>query len=538
MNKLNDMATGQDAKGCPKESSARVRQAAANALNACRRKNPTTSMQPTPGKVPETPEEPQPGTKEMPAEPNTQGPVPTPATVPSSGNRRYAPPSDNMHLTSFTREGGVAEANDSMPGTAISSNNPNSAGIAQEVAFLRFGDRRRGHAPCPQYQICPEQTRPVTPGETAKPGETLVPPATGEKAPGEGIVAEPATPPSNALASNYGATSGPLSSAPNMIGDIFGGAGVSILLNNEPFSVAPLPGNAVPRFKMAENTSPLPQDRLYFDFNSYTNVPLTNSPSSVNSYAPGIEKTFFNGIMSVEVRAPMATTLDNDIFTDGSTSTATGEFGNLGVALKTLLLRREKIILSGGLAMTLPTAQNSQFFLDQSSTANTLLIENQSVHLMPFLGGLWTPNDRWFGIGYIQVDVDANGNPVTATDPFSTNPIPTSLGRYYDTTFLYADLGLGYWARRSKDPCKFFTGLAYVLEFHLNQSLQGQHVLTSNNFQIGTTAENVSFTDMTVGAHLELYKLTTITAAYITPLTSDRDRQFDSQFRLFINRRF
>jgi hypothetical protein len=440
-------------------------------------------------------------------------------------------------LTGYTREEGVAEASDSAPGTAISTSDPNAEGIAQQVAFLRWGDRRRGYAACPQQQVCPEQPRPVTPGETVKPGVTPVPPPTGAT-PGETAVGESAIPPSNALASDFGATSGPLSSAPSMIGDFFGGAGVSILLNNEPYAVAPLPGNAVPRFKMAENTSPLPQDRIYFDFSSYSNVPLTNSPSSVNSYAAGFEKTFFDGIMSVELRAPMATTLSNDIYTNGSTSTATGEFGNLALAFKSLIFRRETFALSGGLAMTLPTARNTQIFATQGSTDPTLLIENQSVHLMPFFGGLWTPNDRFFGIGYLQVDVDANGDPVTGTNPFSSFPTTASVGRYHDTTFLFADLGLGYWARRSNDRSKFLTGLAYVLEFHLNQSLQGEQVLNGNNFQIGTSAENVSFTDITVGAHLELYKMTTVTAAFCTPLTSDRDRQFDSQFRVFVNRRF
>jgi hypothetical protein len=531
MNKLNEMAYGQDAKGCCIESSARVRQAAANALNACRRKNPTTSLQPIPQRTPETPEEPA-GSKEMPSEPNIQGPSPTPAPLPPSSNQRYAPPSNNLHLTGMTREVNAPEGSDSTPGMAIVANGSNAEGIAEQVSFLRWGDRcRKGYVTCPQQQICPEQPHPATPGETP------APPAQADNTPGDIAAAEPAIPPSNALASDFGATSGPLSSAPNMIGDFFGGAGVTFLVNNEPVGTAPLPGNATPRFKMAENTSPIPQDRLYFDYNFYSNVPLTESRSNVNSFAPGFEKTFFNGNMSVEMRVPMATTLSNGVYFDGSTSTSSQEFGNMGVAIKSLILQREKFLLSGGLAMSLPTAQNSQYFLDRSSTNSLLSIDNQSVHLMPFLGGLWTPNDRWFGIGYLQVDVDANGDPVTGTNPFST-PNPTFLGRYHDTTFMYADLGLGYWARRSHDSSQFFTGLAYVLEFHLNQSLQSQQVLVADAFQIGTPAQNVSFSDLTVGTHIELYKHTTITAAFITPLTPDRDRQFDGQFRLFVNRCF
>jgi hypothetical protein len=189
--------------------------------------------------------------------------------------------------------------------------------------------------------------------------------------------------------------------------------------------------------------------------------------------------------------------------------------------------------------MTTPTARNTQIFMNRQSPAPSILMENQSVHLMPFFGGLWTPNDRWFGIGYIQVDVDANGDAVSGFDPFSTSgPLEQSIGRYRDATFMFADVGLGYWARKSNDRSKLVTGLAYVVECHLNQSLEGQQVLNSTNFQMGTPAQNISFTDMTCGVHLELYKMTTVSCAYCFPLTSDGDRQFDSQFRLFVNRRF
>jgi hypothetical protein len=48
MTKLNDMASGQDEKGCYKESSPRVRAAAELALNACRQKVGATEPTPTP----------------------------------------------------------------------------------------------------------------------------------------------------------------------------------------------------------------------------------------------------------------------------------------------------------------------------------------------------------------------------------------------------------------------------------------------------------------------------------------------------------
>lgn len=542
MNKLNEIAYGQDAKGCYKETSSRVRAAATNALNACKRKNPTSSMQPVPETPHETPEEAKPETKEMPLETTTPGPGPTPAPLPPSGDLKYAPPSNRVHLTGYSREG-VAEASGSAPGTAVTEDAAKADGIAEQVAFLRWGDRcRRGYVPCPQYQVVPEQPQPAQ-GEGVKPGEAPVAPAPGPTPGGEAI-AESAIPSSNAMASNYGATSGPLSSVPNMIGDFFGTAGITM---TGPFGTGsiPLPGNQVSRYKMAEQTSPIPMDRIYFDYSFFKNVPITTPGDDVNCYTPGFEKTFCGGLMSVEVRAPAASTLDNDMFfsngaIDNSlTARHTGQFGNMGVSFKTMLLRRQKFILSGGLETILPTARDNQVFNTTGlfPTSPTMTIENQAVHLLPFLGAVWTPNDRWFVTSYVQVDVDVSGDAVFGNTTGSTSaPTLDFVGRYHDTTFLYADVAFGYWARHIHDRSQAWTGLAYICEFHLNQSLEAQQTIVNGPFVVGGDVPNVTLVNLTVGADIELYSLTNLTIGYCTPITSDR--QFDGQLRMMVNRRF
>ncbi len=62
--------------------------------------------------------------------------------------------------------------------------------------------------------------------------------------------------------------------------------------------------------KLSENTSPIPRDRVFVNYSYFDNVPLQQGGVDVNRFVPGFEKTFFNGITSVEVRAPMASTLD------------------------------------------------------------------------------------------------------------------------------------------------------------------------------------------------------------------------------------
>jgi hypothetical protein len=191
-----------------------------------------------------------------------------------------------------------------------------------------------------------------------------------------------------------------------MIGDFFGGGAITLgpAYVEGTQKLVNAPGGNCPRFKMADVTSPIPQDRVYFDYDYFHNAELQQPHVDVNAFTPGFEKTFLNGLVSFELRLPMAITLSNNVFTDGTTATSVGEVGNMGMAIKGLLLRRDTFALSGGLALSVPTAGNTQIFLEQGSTGPTAAIVNESVHLMPFLGAPWTPNDRLFAIGYVQVD--------------------------------------------------------------------------------------------------------------------------------------
>ncbi|MEI8374588.1 MAG: hypothetical protein WCJ35_17320 [Planctomycetota bacterium] len=361
-------------------------------------------------------------------------------------------------------------------------------------------------------------------------------PSTGAAQPGTGAQAgsgdtSETSPAANLFAQqDVGAAGGGASAAPTMIGDFLGSSGMVLTLANSPTrtrTVAP-PGGAVPRFKMAENTSPMPMDRVYFDYGFYHNVQLNDPPSDVNAITSGFEKTFLGGMMSFEMRLPMASTLDSNVYLDGTTRTHVGEIGDLGMALKCLLIQCDTVTLSGGLAMTVPTAQDSQYFANSFDSNPQVIIKNRSVHLLPFVGGLWIPNDRWFGIGYFQLDIDSNGDPVDANN--------TTVGRYRDATMMYLDLTVGYWAFRGEEH-RFLTGLAGVLEVHVNQSLNTASVLEfpSGNGTVGSPS-SISIVDMTVGAHAEVGKYTTLTAGYCTPLTNQR--QFDGEFRMLMNYRF
>jgi hypothetical protein len=382
--------------------------------------------------------------------------------------------------------------------------------------------------PCPTAPLTGTATPPGTggPGTPAQPGTVTQPGDQAGQAP-----SAPATPSADLFAqSGTGFASGPESLAPGMVGDYFGGFVLFQGGSGNTATRIPLPGGAVPRFKMAENTSPLPTDRVFFNYDYYSNVPINNPPIGVNGFTAGFEKTLFGGVVSFEIRLPMATTLDNNIYLDGTTSTGVGEIGNLGMAVKALLLQSETYAVSAGLAISAPTAKDIAVFADQESSASTQIL-NQSVHLLPFVGGLWTPNERFFAIGYMQLDIDANGDSVNQTSfDDSGNLVTTNVGRYNEQTMLYLEGAVGYWIRREPPTRRFLNGIALFGELHMNQSL--------NTAQLGSllVSENISILDMTAGVDLQFGRLTTVTAAFCTPLSEQRE--FDGQFRVLLNRRF
>jgi hypothetical protein len=70
----------------------------------------------------------------------------------------------------------------------------------------------------------------------------------------------------------------------------------------------------------------------------------------------------------------------------------------------------------------------------------------------------------------------------------------------------------------------------------VNQALNSSSATSVGG--VSFIAPGISVLDLTLGAHMELHRNTTLTVAYCTPLTSGQDRQFDGQFRLLLNRRF
>lgn len=288
-------------------------------------------------------------------------------------------------------------------------------------------------------------------------------------------------------------------------------------------------GLVVGRQKIAENTSPIPQDRIFWNYSYFENVPIFREGVNISRNTPGFERTFFDGNASFEMRFPFAATLDSNIALNGMTNTNELEFGNIVTTLKALIHSSDNLGVSVGTSVSLPTADDLTF---QLLGNDVVRVENESVHLLPFLGALYTPNDRFFAQGFLQFDFDANGNPVLINVPGLGM---TMAGRANDTSFLYADIGVGYWIVRDDSPNKLINGIAPTIELHYNKSLQETDVVTMGNTVVGNFSDNVELLNAVFGVTFNLAGNSSLGVAYVTPIGSGADQQFDGEMRATFN---
>jgi len=287
-------------------------------------------------------------------------------------------------------------------------------------------------------------------------------------------------------------------------------------------------GDLVGRVRLSDNNSAMPQDRIFVDYNYLHNVPLTASGVDVNRFTPGFEKTFrcgLAGLSSVEMRIPMAATLDSHIYSDAPNSLRSGEFGNINVAVKTLLYETGSVAFAAGLGVSLPTAADVRVSLANGTPL--VRVSNDAVHLTPYLAGLYRSDDT-FGHAFLQWDVATNGNPIAANLDGSGL---TTIGDCNDQAFMFVDVGVGRWIRRTS-----FGGVAVTAELHSSTAISDADSVQAGGFVIGDPHASIDLLNCTVGAHLQRGK-TTFTVGYNVPLTSD-DRVFDGEARGFVNRHY
>ncbi|MCA9169981.1 MAG: hypothetical protein KDB23_20035 [Planctomycetales bacterium] len=337
-----------------------------------------------------------------------------------------------------------------------------------------------------------------------------------------------ATPPIGGLASSLGTTSG-FGGVPDMIGDFFGsGFRYGWIGGPDGTSIGAAGGDR--RVKFAENNSPFPRNRVFFNYHNFNNAVTdpNGSDLDVNRYTFGVERAFYDNLLSAELRVPFAGTLSATPESGGSTSGT--EFGNITLAFKGLLHQDECRAVSAGLAVVLPTGRD--YIVGGDVVDN--IFRNESVHLQPFLGLYYAPRPKVFTQFFSQLDFDTQGNGVTVAGISDT---------LREQTLMFMDLSVGYWLH--KNPrARYFRSIAPMLELHYSTSLesQGYGAFEGVSINSGSTIfiqdRRKDVLNLTGGLFFDLTQMTTVKVGAIVPLRTGFDKQFDAEFGVQVSRRY
>lgn len=160
-------------------------------------------------------------------------------------------------------------------------------------------------------------------------------------------------------------------------------------------------------FKISDDESPRPQDRVFFSYNYFADVSTPGSPlSQVHVETVGFEKTFLDGAGSFGFRAPVV---------QQSGDFGSDDIGDVSFIFKYALYddRQTGNLFSAGLVVTAPTGRSIDLY-DGPDIHSTLI--------QPYIGAIWAL-DRFYMNGFAEA--------VIATDS-------------RDVSFGALDVGMGY----------------------------------------------------------------------------------------------
>lgn len=323
-----------------------------------------------------------------------------------------------------------------------------------------------------------------------------------------------------------------------MIGDFLGGnarfVGQSTLASIEHASVGVAGGDR--RFKIADDQNPIPVDRLIFDYNGFQNplIDVAGNTRNLHRFTFGIEKTFRDGLWSFEFRVPFTSDYNSTQSIVPGDSLSGTEFGNMVLVFKRLVIRRENFAASVGVGADFPSGAD---FRINDATGTAVEVWNESIHLQPFVGAYWTPTDRLFVLAFAQLDFDTRGSTVLMRDGGDDL---ANAGTYYDQTLGMIDVSIGYWLHRNPSA-RWLTAVAPMAEIHYTTTLQDADSVTGTMGTIGPADGDTGRRDvlnLTGGLYLQLGGCSDLRLAYVAPLGTGIDREFDGEFVVQFNRRF
>lgn len=321
-----------------------------------------------------------------------------------------------------------------------------------------------------------------------------------------------------ALASGLGPGREAASSSLPMIGDMAPPVSIQrkVRAFQTPNRPPPLPppfarsllAPSVRGFKIAENQSPVPQDRVFFNFSYFDDVNkklnrFFEAPIEglqIYRYVWGFEKTFNQGRGSFGLRLPLnniyAKSTEPSLNSGGNAT----ELGNLSIFLKHIFYQDPKSgsLASGGIAVTPRTAPRQFAGAPFLGPDNTTTLQPFFAYFLNF--------DRLYIHGFNSIDI-----------PYD----------YRQPTLLYNDVGVGYFLFRDPEAQGLIRSIAPTVEAHANIPLnhRGEYDFLD---RFGTP----DIVDITAGLHVGLMQRSTLTFGFATPVTGPRPFDFEPQLLL------
>lgn len=251
-----------------------------------------------------------------------------------------------------------------------------------------------------------------------------------------------------------------------------------------------LPG---PRgFKVADNGSPRPQDRVYFGFQYYDDIygaanrSVGANVGNISMYREyiGLEKTFLGGAASLDFRLPL-----NTLQVDGATNLngSNSALGDLSMVLRYAVYRDElnDNYFTAGLAVTAPTGPSTVGGVGVPAFTHSTILQ-------PFVGVLWNSGD-WYVQGFSAIDVPTDSR---------------------DVTLWYNDICFGYFVYRTPDPSRLVTAFAPAFEVHVANPLNYRSNADANNPVFFPDSVNLG-----AAGNFEFRNRARLSAGVVTPVT-------------------
>lgn len=340
-----------------------------------------------------------------------------------------------------------------------------------------------------------------------------------------------------------------LASVPNMFGDFLGGGPVltatfqdqSLGLKRQ-FAATLVPSGGGRHTKIGEQNKALPEDRVYFFYNHFENAQAASDVAGavrqfpIDRYTFGFEKTFFDGIWSVELRMPLSNSFD---FTGNPANPADfniagGSAGNLAIIPKCLLYESEVTAFSAGLGIELPTGSD----MSGQAFGGAFQVSNDAVHFSPYLGVMHQSSERIFWLGFVQIDLATNGNRVSVTDAALGN---ADLGRFNEQNVGFLDLAGGYSFYEAPDA-RWLTRMAAQAEVHYAGTIQNPDRLENQrglvSLSLAPVTRSANIVNLTFALTGTLGENTLVRVATSAPVTNQQNRFFDSEIQAAVIQRF